>query len=43
MAFTAVRTYPGRFAIMGALPPDRPASRALVASWRHQPGMLGLH
>jgi predicted TIM-barrel fold metal-dependent hydrolase len=42
MAFAAVHTYPGRFAIMGALPLDRPASRALVASWRNQPGMLGL-
>jgi predicted TIM-barrel fold metal-dependent hydrolase len=42
MAFAAVRTYPGRFAIMGALPLDRPESRARVASWRHQPGMLGL-
>jgi predicted TIM-barrel fold metal-dependent hydrolase len=42
MAFTAVRTYPGRFAIMGALPLDRPKSRAQVAGWRKQPGMLGL-
>ena len=42
IAFAAVRTYPGRFAIMGALPLDRPESRARVASWRHQPGMLGL-
>ena len=42
MAFAAVRTSPGRFAIMGALPLDRPESRALVASWRSQPGMLGL-
>ena len=42
MAFAAVRNYPGRFAIMGALPLDRPESRALVASWRSQPGMLGL-
>jgi predicted TIM-barrel fold metal-dependent hydrolase len=42
MAFAAVRTYPGRFAIMGALPLDRPESRALVADWRNQPGMLGL-
>jgi predicted TIM-barrel fold metal-dependent hydrolase len=42
MAFTAVRSYPGRFAIMGALPLDRPESRARVASWRQQPGMLGL-
>jgi predicted TIM-barrel fold metal-dependent hydrolase len=42
MAFAAVRTYPGRFAIMGALPLDRPENRSLVASWRSQPGMLGL-
>src|SRR3954470_3228330 len=42
MALAAVRDYPGRFAIMGALPLDRPDSRARVASWRHQPGMLGL-
>ena len=42
MAFAAVRTYPGRFAIMGALPLDRPDSTARVASWRQQPGMLGL-
>lgn len=42
MAFAAVRNYPGRFAIMGALLLDRPESRAQVASWRSQPGMLGL-
>src|SRR5262245_39125424 len=42
MAFAAVRDYPGRFAIMGALPLGRPESRELVASWRSQPGMLGL-
>lgn len=42
MAFAAVRDYPGRFAIMGALPLDRPESRELVATWRDQPGMLGL-
>ena len=42
MAFAAVRDYPGRFAIMGALPLDQPESRALVATWRSQPGMLGL-
>ncbi len=42
MAFAAVRTYPGRFAIMGALPLDRPENRAQVANWRSQPGMLGL-
>ena len=42
MAFQAVRDYPGRFAIMGSLPLDDPGSRALIAGWRKQPGMLGL-
>ena len=42
MAFKAARDYPGRFAIMGALPLDRPESRHRIASWRGQPGMLGL-
>jgi predicted TIM-barrel fold metal-dependent hydrolase len=42
MAFAAVRDYPGRFAIMGSLPLDRPESRARIAGWRDQPGMLGL-
>ncbi len=42
MAFKAVRDYPGRFAIMGHLPLDRAESRARIAAWRDQPGMLGL-
>src|SRR3954470_19630573 len=42
MAFQAVRNYPGRFAIMGSLPLDRPDSRTRIANWRDQPGMLGL-
>jgi predicted TIM-barrel fold metal-dependent hydrolase len=42
MALTAARNFPGRFAIMGALPLDRPESRARIATWRQQPGMLGL-
>jgi predicted TIM-barrel fold metal-dependent hydrolase len=42
MAFKAVETYPGRFAIMGSLPLDQPESRARIAHWRDQPGMLGL-
>lgn len=42
MAFQAVRDYPNRFAIMGSLPLDEPASRDKIASWRSQPGMLGL-
>ena len=42
MAFEAVRTYPGRFAIMGSLPLDQSQSQARIAGWRDQPGMLGL-
>jgi predicted TIM-barrel fold metal-dependent hydrolase len=42
MAFKAVRDYPGRFAIMGSLPLDKPESRGRIATWRNQPGMLGL-
>jgi predicted TIM-barrel fold metal-dependent hydrolase len=42
MAFQAVRDYPGRFAIMGSLPLDDPDARARIATWRSQPGMLGL-
>jgi predicted TIM-barrel fold metal-dependent hydrolase len=41
-ALAAVRNYPGRFAIMGSLPLDRPDSRGRIAQWRQQPGMLGL-
>ena len=42
MAFKAVRDYPGRFAILGAFPLNQPDKRALVETWRSQPGMLGL-
>jgi predicted TIM-barrel fold metal-dependent hydrolase len=42
MAFAAVRDYAGRFAIMGSLPLDQAGSRARIATWRKQPGMLGL-
>jgi predicted TIM-barrel fold metal-dependent hydrolase len=42
MAFAAVRNYPGRFAIMGSVPLDRPEARDRIAGWRQQPGMLGL-
>lgn len=42
MAFKAVRDYPGRFAIMGALPLDKPETHERIATWRDQPGMLGL-
>ncbi|HEX3864745.1 MAG TPA: amidohydrolase family protein [Stellaceae bacterium] len=43
MALQAVQDYPRRFAVMGALPLDRPdESRGRIATWRGQPGMLGL-
>ena len=42
MALEAARTYPDRFAVMGRLALQDPASRALVADWRKQPGMLGM-
>src|SRR5947209_16167973 len=40
MALQAVQTYPNRFAIMGSLPLDQPKSRARIAGWRDQAGML---
>ncbi|MFP6749935.1 MAG: amidohydrolase family protein [Alphaproteobacteria bacterium] len=42
MALQAVQNYPGRFAIVGSVPLEQAASRALIAGWRKQPGMLGL-
>jgi predicted TIM-barrel fold metal-dependent hydrolase len=42
MAFKAVNECPGRFAVMGSLPLDKPESRGRIATWRGQPGMLGL-
>ena len=42
MAFKAVRDYPGRFAIMGSMKLEDPTTRARIAGWRAQPGMLGL-
>ena len=42
LAFDAVRNHPGRFAIMGSVPLDDPASRDRIPGWRKQPGMLGL-
>ena len=42
LALAAVRDYPGRFAIMGELALDDPASRSRIATWRDQSGMLGL-
>ncbi len=42
LALAAVRDYPGRFAIMGELALDDPNSRSRIATWRDQPGVLGL-
>jgi predicted TIM-barrel fold metal-dependent hydrolase len=42
MALEAARAYPDRFAVMGRLSLPDPASRARVADWRKQPGMLGM-
>ena len=42
VAVDAARRHPDRFAVMGRLALDRPESRALVADWKSQPGMLGM-
>lgn len=42
LALEAARSHPDRFAIMGRLAIERPESRALIAGWKKQPGMLGL-
>src|SRR5215467_11164064 len=42
VALEAARAYPDRFAVMGRLAVQKPESRALVADWRMQPGMLGM-
>ena len=42
VAIDAARQHPKKFAILGHFPLDRPESRALVATWKTQPGMLGL-
>jgi L-fuconolactonase len=41
LALEACREHPERFAIMGRLDPD-PANAPMLASWRAQPGMLGM-
>src|SRR5215475_13437708 len=42
VALEAAKSYPDRFAVMGRLSLPDPASRALVADWKKQPGMLGM-
>jgi predicted TIM-barrel fold metal-dependent hydrolase len=42
LALEAAGAYPDRFAVMGRLALDDPASKAKIAGWRDQPGMLGM-
>ena len=42
LALEAARLHPRRFTVMGRLAIERPVSRALVADWKKQPGMLGM-
>ncbi|MEK9596591.1 MAG: amidohydrolase family protein [Rhodospirillaceae bacterium] len=42
LAIAAVHDYPRRFAIMGSMPLDDPSAARQIATWRQQPGMLGL-
>ena len=42
ICLAAAHAHPDRFAVMGRLDPEAPASRGLIATWREQPGMLGL-
>ena len=42
LALAAARQHPDRFAVMGRFDPEDPANRKLLATWRKQPGMLGL-
>lgn len=42
LALAAAQAHPDRFAVMGRFDPEDPANRKLLATWRQQPGMLGL-
>jgi len=42
LALEAARLHPDRFAVMGRLAVEDPASRTRIATWKQQPGMLGL-
>jgi predicted TIM-barrel fold metal-dependent hydrolase len=42
VALEAARAYPDRFAVMGRLALGDPASKAKIADWKKQPGMLGM-
>jgi len=42
LALAAASAHPGRFAVMGRVDPADPAVVASLATWRKQPGMLGI-
>lgn len=42
LGIEAARLYPDKFAVMGRLDLKDPASPALIAAWKKQPGMLGV-
>ena len=42
LALAAAKAHPDRFAIMGRFDPEASDARQLVATWREQPGMLGM-
>jgi predicted TIM-barrel fold metal-dependent hydrolase len=42
IAFDAVAAHPGRFAMLGQVPPDAPDMKQQVTAWRERPGALGL-
>lgn len=42
VSLEAARLHPDRFAVMGRLPLNEPSSRLRMASWKQQPGMLGI-
>jgi L-fuconolactonase len=42
LALEAARSHPDRFAVMGKIDAAAPESRGALATWREQPGMLGL-
>ncbi len=42
LALDAAQSHPGQFAVMGKINPAAPESRGALATWREQPGMLGL-
>ena len=42
VCLAAAAKHPEKFAVMGRVDPEDPASRGKVAGWRKQPGMLGM-